>query len=270
MLKTLLSLIGLASPGWDELENKGRAAYAAGDFPAAESAFTKALKAAGDDDARSVSLSDLGLTHTAMRRFDDAARDFESAGKLAAQNGDRGMQATILDNVALMKKTQGDFRAAVASYEKATPIWREVGDKGELATNLNNLAIARMSLGDAAGALEPLKQAIAIWTELDAADPRLGPSLMSLGALQAQLGKYDDATVAILRGIDRIKSSPPDSQMSLGRAHTLLGDVQLAHGKTKEAGAAYGTAAAMLKTELGDSHPWTREAVQKASGLAKK
>lgn len=272
MKSALLVALGtlMGAVGWDDHQDDAREAYAAGQFDQSEAAFKRALKAARSDDERAVTTSDLGTLHIAMKRFDDAMRELNEALALATKLKDRKLEATVLDSLGLLHKTRGDFKSATASYDKATPVWESLGDKAHLATNLNNKAVAQMYAVDAAGAYPNVERAVALWSSLDPDHPGIPAALMTLGSLDAHLGRFEKAEKTILDAIARMKRGPPSGRQQVGRAQVLLGDVYAAHEKHEAAHKAWSDGAAQLTKDLGANHPWTQEAAAKVKASAGK
>ena len=122
---------------------------------------------------------------TALSRFQEAIREYETLGNLAG----RGDALTFMGNVAWR---QGDYPRAAELHRRSLAIGRGLGDERRVAAVLNNLGLVLVDQGD-------YTQARALYEESMGIKQRLGDelgalsSLHNLGIVAAHEGDWERA-----------------------------------------------------------------------------
>ena len=225
----------------------GWARFQAGDLRGATREFTAALAA-----APGFYPSEAGLGYVAFydKRWDDAAKWFD-----AALSRDGGYVPALSGRVETALSA-GDDRAAIRVLE----LWLQVAagdvEREALHSRLDVLRLraVQAELAQAATAREGgrLDDAQAALDRAREMSPDSGVVLRELARVEAARGAFDAAETHARRAVTL---DPGDAE-----AHTVLGDVLEAHGRLREAAAAFARAAGI------DPRPeWQRRAADISS-----
>lgn len=109
----------------------------------------------------------LGMVAHAKEDWNTAARQYESAFRLADEFGDRHGAATYAVNWAAALTEQGDVSNALVRYRNGMGRLRGVGRPDELVQAESNYAQLLLRLGDAVGALEVTNSAVLDMFDVD-------------------------------------------------------------------------------------------------------
>jgi len=109
------------------------------------------------------------------------------------------------------RSAQGAAAMQASRFDEAATIYAElVGQRPSDAGLLMNLGMARYMAGDAPGAVEPLEKAVKL-------SPGLGPASLFLGSALVDLGRVDEAIVALKRAVAALPKNA-DARGMLARA----------------------------------------------------
>jgi tetratricopeptide (TPR) repeat protein len=180
-------VISLAPESFRGYSNLGGAYLAWGRYADAIPALEKSLSIRPTPSA----LNNMGVAYFYSRRFDDAAKTYERAATLDAND------YRLVGNLAeCYERIPGKHAAAVAKFKKAI----ELGEKAA-ATNprdgnvLSSLAVYYASLDDRAKAAESLRKALA-------ASPKNMDILFGASLVYTRLGDDDRALEYLKRAFD--------------------------------------------------------------------
>ena len=121
-----------------------------------------------------------------------------------------GVNAGQADTLAT-RSAQGAAAMQASRFEEAASIYAElVAQRPEDPGLLMNLGMARYMAGDAPGAVEPLEKAARL-------SPGLGPASLFLGSALVDLGRVDEAIVALRRAVAALPKNV-DARGMLARA----------------------------------------------------
>ncbi len=161
-----------------DLNERGVAAYARGDFAAAERLYLDAIpkwQALGDGYTAHLAITrmNLGDALTAAGRRVEALAQMEDSLALYRRSlGVRdGRALDCMNALSGLELTMNDYEHARVVIEEALPIERELFPAdGRLATTLTELATLRLRTGTAAQALAPAEEALALAVKTAGAD----------------------------------------------------------------------------------------------------
>jgi Flp pilus assembly protein TadD len=180
---------------------RGREAYAKGDYPKAAFHFEKARAESAADD--SMVLTELGNALKRAGQFEKAVAVHESLVRLLPAAPE------ALSNLATTYLAWGHTEAALANFQKAAALRPE---DPELQFNL---ATAYQWQGDLHRAIERFEAAIAL-------KPDHARAHTNLGVCYKNIGRIDDALAAQRRAVT-IDPSNPDAEWNLALTEILTG-----------------------------------------------
>ena len=235
----------------DALTNLGMAHLWLGRYQPAADHFAQALalcRQASDPAREARALNNLGCTEQRLGRYQPAADHFAQALALCRQAGDRSGEARALGNLAIVEERLGRYQPAANHQEQDL-------DLSQQATHRNGEANALTSLGSVEAkqvrhrpATEPLHQALAIYRQLGS---RTGEAwtLDSLGTLHTRLGQPAEATAWLQQALAIFLENGDRT----GEAYALngLGEAARASGRPADA-LAHHTAAYTIATDTAD------------------
>jgi predicted ATPase/class 3 adenylate cyclase len=192
-----------ASPSKARLEVLGQAAFRAledGDLARAAALtaeFRSAAEHAGDDVALMKAMNQ--SAHLAGKRGDleGAQEGFVAVKTLAAELGDRGLEAAMAVNLGMLAIRSGNFRAGLEHSREAAAGFRETGEHGGTSAALMNCGWSALGLGDPALAESSFREGLAVADRLGA-PPRVANGAEGLGA--ALVARSDEGRGAELLG----------------------------------------------------------------------
>ncbi|HEY8379908.1 MAG TPA: serine/threonine-protein kinase [Nannocystis sp.] len=269
-----LSLLGEGDEGDDlasQLERArvhtalGNAAYARGEFEAADRHFRTALalrrEALGPDhpDVAS-SLNDLGNNDYARGRYAEAREALEQALALRARvlGPDHPDLSNTETGLGAIFYATADYWAARDHYARAAAIRREAlgPDHPRTASAWMNLGNAEIALGDFDKAREHYEAARAIQERvLGPEHPELAYSLTNLGYVLRNQDRLEESIRYFERALRiREKTLAPDDP-TIGHTLDNLGEALSAAGHQPQALAALRRALAIREKAFGPDHP---------------
>ncbi len=119
-----------------------------GDWIATHLAAISSAHRAGDLEAEGKVRCNLGNAYWPMRRFDEAAVEYEAALALFREVGWVQGQAKVLGNLGNLRHEAGDPQASIPWQLEAAELFRQLGDRYGEALCLTNLGNAYSALGD--------------------------------------------------------------------------------------------------------------------------
>lgn len=184
------------------------AARAVVDSPASNS-----LERAAFGRVAGVALRDLGELTMAEAMMRTAIADAESGD-------DASLAAAIRSSLGFLIARSGDVAGALELFDRAEPDL----DGRELARLFNHRGVVHFWRGDLASSAASLAAACRLFDDIDAG--AAAKARGNLGAVLAQLGRFDEAEVELLRVID----GPPAERLAIGIARQNLGFTALLRG----------------------------------------
>ncbi|MCO6007528.1 tetratricopeptide repeat protein [Actinoallomurus purpureus] len=151
-----------------------------------------AARRAHDRYGEAWSLICIGGAYADLKRFDEAAAQYQQAEVICREIGDRQGEGMSLVNVSFALRGSGRDAEAIDYAERALPVWREINDRRNEVITLNALADASCGLGRLTDELSYYEQALPVAREVDKENE--GVSLHGLGTVHQRLG---DAAAAI-------------------------------------------------------------------------
>ena len=197
----LLAALGLAAQrGWDQRvvqlaerigEWLGLLRYP-DDLLTIENAALVAARHAGDTAAESRALTNLGIAHRKLRRFEEAIGRYQDALASWREAGNRHGEGQTLTNLGLAYQELGRFEEAIGCHQESLAIRREAGDRNGEGQTLNNLGSAYGSMGWLEEAIGCHQESLTICRE--AGDRHGGgAALANLGVAYEELGRFEEA-----------------------------------------------------------------------------
>jgi CHAT domain-containing protein/Tfp pilus assembly protein PilF len=227
---------GAALEHISELADLASLQAARGDVEGGLSTLRRAQRAADAANAPSDLRARLALTRgelsVSLNTLPDAERQYTRAARLAADAGDRGLQANARRGHALLLVERRDFPAAVTTFAASMRNHQSVGDVREVAASRIWLGYAQSQTGDTVRARRSLAKARAeMHTVGDVAGE--AAALNALGDLEAQVGAPLLSEKDYRRGIDLLGTrAAPDVAW---RLHAGLGEVLRSRGALEDA-----------------------------------
>jgi len=126
--------------------------------------------------------------------WDDKLRWAQAGLEVARAQGERTLEAGLLNEVGYSYQYKGDWDEALEYFERSRAIYDDIGDRGGLAQSLNNIGIIYRNKGIWEEALKYYERSRAIYEEIG---DRLGLafSLNSIGIIYENKGLVDEALV---------------------------------------------------------------------------
>ncbi|MFI2609505.1 ATP-binding protein [Kitasatospora sp. NPDC018619] len=218
------------------------------DWPVAGRLGLAAAERLGDDTARVLLLTDLGMAHTRINALDESLEHHRSARELWRALGDRLNEAHSLNLIGLVHLHRRQLDDAAEHFEQALNAFRSLGEDHWEATALANLAGAHYR----AGLLPQAETAVGRALEVHRARKNQrgeGNALRLLSDIRREGGDQAGALASAHAALD-IALNLRDHRLE-GFWLLTLGDAQRADGQLAEALDSY-QRAAVLHRRLGD------------------
>ncbi len=216
----------------DELEEeRARGAVAnrhllAGDLRAARADFERLLKQAelrGEKLRILGYVNSLGIISHEEARFDEAEVAYRRMLELAKPTGDRRSLAIAHGNIGVVRRDQGRFGDALSQCERAARILKDLNQLEGLAyvriveaqTLLDRALTAKDGGDDDRAAFDKAEEAFDL-AERASAAMRLAEACICRGQALARLGKIEDGTADIERGLEAARSIGANRIMLFG------------------------------------------------------
>jgi tetratricopeptide (TPR) repeat protein len=171
--------------------------------------------------------------------------------------------ASAWNSAGLWRRYRGELGAAQTAYRRALRVYAHLEDRPGQAAVLHNLASAEHLSGDAVAAEATIRAAMAL---RGCGDPALVGDVGVLGAVLADLGRYEEAAQAY--GQVRAWLGPAADPAEL--AFLQANEAVLAHrrGHLEDAARRYAAALAAAERALGAAHPQAGVVLANAAALA--
>ncbi|MEZ4451595.1 MAG: serine/threonine-protein kinase [Nannocystaceae bacterium] len=213
-----------------------------------------------DDPVIAGALNRYGVIHEELAQFPEAEAAYAEALRItvAAYGPEHPEVAPVEENLGNVQWARGDLEGALGHHRRALAIRLEVEtDPISIANSRINIGNIDFSRGDYRAAAASYETALRAFEEtVGDESPRLGFSLVNLGAVHTVLRELDEAEGYLARAL-KIR------ERSLGREHSdvafvlnNLGDVAKLRGNDTRALAYYDEAAAIWERTLGPEHPY--------------
>lgn len=160
----------------------------------------EATRQAGDREAESVTLGNLGLVYLNQGRWDEAIEHYQTILTIFPELGDRHGEAQILNSLGIVYRNMGRWDEAIEQFQASLTIKRELGDRHGEAQNLNNLGIAYAQQDRLDEAIEQFRASLTIKRERG--DRRgEGKTLTNLGSVYREQVRWDEAIECYEQGL---------------------------------------------------------------------
>jgi DNA-binding SARP family transcriptional activator/DNA-binding XRE family transcriptional regulator len=160
----------------------------------------EAARRSGDRGREATSHTDLGMTLSHLRRYDDAAAELRRALTLAEEIGDAHVRGRAHLSLGRILDQTGDLPAALAHAERAGEAFREAGDRVGEGLALNGTGWVATRLGDHRRALTATRAALEL-AEQAGDRGSIAAALDSVGYSHHQLGEYAQARDSFKRAL---------------------------------------------------------------------
>lgn len=216
----------------------------------------QAARHTGDITEQAHALTDLGVAHLWVGRYQAAADHFAEALQLFRQAGDGSGQARTQTNLGLAEQRLGHYREAAAHFAHAQTLHLRVGDRVSQARTLTNLGDVEQRLGHYRTAARHLRQALALYRQTgDRAGEAV--SLANLAEVETRSGRYPAAATHLAQALVLFRQAGHRN----GEAWTLdgLGTLHASLGQFATAAKYHQQALTILRV-TGDRHgeAWAR------------
>ncbi|MEV0392195.1 ATP-binding protein [Polymorphospora rubra] len=208
-----------------------------GQYQEAESLHQHSLdlaRLAGNQEAETDALIDLGYVHRALGRHQLAEEHYGLASRIARQRGDRSGDLYAQHGLGHVNWMRGNNERSATHYGRSLAIAAETGDRGGELAALNGLGHVGMLLGRYERSDEHYRRALRIAGDLGDRSGEL-QALTGLGVIRLKLGEHEQA----LRHYGQALRIAQDSgnragelyaQHGLGHVRWLLGQPEPAAG----------------------------------------
>lgn len=228
---------------WRKPMDKGKAAYNAGQFAEAESAYNEALKVAESKSKNNymviLALNSLGSAMLMQKKFQLAEETLKKANELCAASN---YPAELRNSV---KASLGDYYALVGKVSEAKPLLEQSGqfvleNEGKYtapyAASLDNQAVVLKKQGRLQESEEMHKEALKIWEKVKGTSSSdYAICLTNLAVLYGQQKRYADAETFFNRALAINEKLFSDSDPRLAETYQNLGMLALYQDKLTEA-----------------------------------
>ena len=168
----------------------GEAAFARGEWPAAEAAYraaSDAFGALGLDGPQAGALHQLGLIRQYQDDYAGAEAALQESRRLAEQAGDQAALAGTLHQLGRSRLQQGDYAGADSYYAESLVLKTVLSDRAAMASTLHQMGMLRRLQGNLGEAAEFYGLALAINQRLENW-AGAGGTLVELARLRLQEG----------------------------------------------------------------------------------
>ncbi|BCB84759.1 tetratricopeptide repeat protein [Phytohabitans suffuscus] len=193
----------------------------------------------GDMIGQAHALTDLGVAHLWVGRYQSAAEHFTEALHLFRQTGDSFGQARNQTNLGVAEQRLGRYRKAAARFAQARALHLRAGDQVGQARALTNLGDVEQRLGHYGKAAMHLRQALSLYRQTgDRAGEAV--SLANLAEVDTRSGRYEAAAEHLAQALTLSRQAGHRNGEAwtldgLGALHTHLGQPAKAAGYHREA-----------------------------------
>lgn len=151
-----------------------------------------AARDTGDVTEQAHALTDLGVAHLWVARYESAVEHFTAALRLFSQTGHGFGQARTQTNLGVAEQRLGHYRKAAAHFAQARIAHLRAGDQIGQARALSNLGDVEQRLGHHRKAAGHLRQALSLYRQSgDQAGEAV--SLANLAEIDTRSGRYEAA-----------------------------------------------------------------------------
>ncbi|WFE36371.1 tetratricopeptide repeat protein [Micromonospora sp. WMMD975] len=209
-----------------------------------------AARQTGDVTEQAHALTDLGVAHLWVARYDAAVEHFTAALHLFREAGHEFGQARTQTNLGVAEQRLGHYRKAAAHFRRGRTAHLLAGNQIGQALALSNLGDVEQRLGHYRGAARHLREALALYRQSgDQAGEAV--SLANLAEVDTRSGRYDTAAANLAQALVLFRQAGHRN----GEAWTLdgLGTLHRHLGQPVEAARHHRQALAILQT-TGDRH----------------
>ena len=228
------------------LSNLGIVAWSRGDFEKARSYYEQALASRREANyALGVGsvLTNLALLLQEQGEYAEAVTYAEEALAVFTKLDDLQGKSYTLINLGSMMLDQGDWERGRSLYEEALDLTRKLGDGRMIGAVLQNLAHIAFMGSDYALAHRYLDESLSLVDE-SGDKTQIGLTKKTMARLALLEARFDDAQKWIKESISLFRSM--DSNLNLGQALLVQGDLQQALGKLTAAEESYRDGLALL------------------------
>ncbi len=228
------------------LSNLGIVAWSRGDFEKARSYYEQALASRREANyALGVGsvLTNLALLLQEQGEYAEAVTYAEEALAVFTRLDDLQGKSYTLINLGSMMLDQGDWERGRSLYEEALDLTRKLGDGRMIGAVLQNLAHIAFMGSDYALAHRYLDESLSLVDE-SGDKTQIGLTKKTMARLALLEARFDDAQKWIKESISLFRSM--DSNLNLGQALLVQGDLQQALGKLTAAEESYRDGLALL------------------------
>ena len=201
-VRALLTIVALTlavgcQPGWEEVNEKAKAAARSGDAATAEASFRKAIEladATGTREQQIMSRNNLAEVLRVNDRLNDALPYYREALELRAEEVEPGARlAQSYSNLADHYRVAGQFDEALEFYGKGIEIAEQIpeGEPNPLPDLLNDSGVLFLMKGDHDGAIEAYERAISLAESAEDQTSRQSLPIARGNLGQAYLAKRD-------------------------------------------------------------------------------
>ncbi|HEY0639595.1 MAG TPA: tetratricopeptide repeat protein, partial [Pseudonocardiaceae bacterium] len=199
----------------------------------------EAAHRAGDQVAESRALTDAGVAHLQMRRFEVAQGYFERALAIREATGDQWGEAVTLSSLGALHAEIGQVETGRRLLERSLALRRAVGDRAGEPIGLANLGELTRRTGDLAGAEAYFEQALAA-AEATGDVKTQAAILNNLSEVQRQRGDLATGRVTLERSLvlrveARDRAGEAHTRANLGGLYRRLGEFELARDHLERA-----------------------------------
>ena len=162
---------------------------------------SRAARQLSDPTGQAHALTNLGVAHLQLGRYEPASAALTRSLELFARAGDPAGQARTLNNLGIVAKRMGHYRAAADHFQQALTLFRRAGERTNEARALGNLGNLQERLGHYQAATGHLQQALELFR---ATGDQTGQAhtLHDLGVVDTRLGRYEAATRHLGQALD--------------------------------------------------------------------
>jgi tetratricopeptide (TPR) repeat protein len=182
-------------PELDRLQEEGKEAYYAADYPTALEKFEHGLKKArelGDKGYISQFIGSIGVVYGDLGQYPKALAYYQQALAIEREIKDRRGEGGYLSNIGVVYGNLGQYNQALEYFQQALAIHREIKNPRGVGKILSNIGVVYGNLGQYQKALAYYQQALEIRREIQ--DRRgEGADLTNIGVEYRNLGQYNQA-----------------------------------------------------------------------------
>jgi tetratricopeptide (TPR) repeat protein/predicted Ser/Thr protein kinase len=157
----------------------------------------------------------------------------------------------------------GDFQEAVTRLQRAYDLSVDRWGPGDqhLMSLLTDLGLALAHNGDPEGGVDLLERSVAVRERAGTSNPLLGPPLVSLASLKAELGHYQEALEILGRAREILDAFYGEGHYSLSYPELLTGEILLARDQPAAARVHLERSEPAIRKSFGEHHPLTAAVV---------